>query len=92
VIGGDVIHGKDLEGFSLYGRNFEDEGFSVKFDRKGILGMYNEGEPNTNASQFFITLDAVRFYQKYIRACPIKKLDPIRLEYLHGPIRSYFIT
>ena len=47
------------KGFSLYGRNFEDESFEVKFDRKGILGMINEGVPDTNASKFFITLDAV---------------------------------
>ena len=56
---GDVVHGRDMEGFSKYGRNFPDEGFDVKFDRRGILGMLNENKPDTNASQFFITLDAV---------------------------------
>ena len=50
------------KGFSLYGRNFEDESFEVKFDRKGILGMINEGKPDTNASKFFITLDAVSLF------------------------------
>ena len=48
-----------MEGYSLYGRTFEDEGFDIKFDRKGILGMWNEGRPHSNASQFFITFDAV---------------------------------
>ncbi|KAI2632332.1 cyclophilin-like protein [Hypoxylon sp. NC1633] len=40
------------------GVNFKDEFHSrLKFNRRGLLGMANEGKPDTNASQFFFTLD-----------------------------------
>ncbi|KAI0381563.1 cyclophilin-like protein [Hypomontagnella monticulosa] len=40
------------------GVNFKDEFHSrLKFNRRGLLGMANEGRPDTNASQFFFTLD-----------------------------------
>lgn len=43
-------------GDSLWGGSFKDEVRSdVKFDRKGLLAMANAG-PNTNKSQFFITV------------------------------------
>lgn len=29
--------------------------FSVQHDRRGVLSMANQGKPNTNGSQFFIT-------------------------------------
>ncbi|KAK0706491.1 cyclophilin-like domain-containing protein [Lasiosphaeria miniovina] len=39
------------------GVNFKDEFHSrLKFNRRGLLGMANEGAPNTNSSQFFFTL------------------------------------
>lgn len=41
---------------NLYGRLWPDENFSVSHDKRGILSMANKG-PNTNGSQFFITLD-----------------------------------
>ena len=59
-MGGDLLDGRDLEGFSAFGRNFKDESKNVEFNRRGMLGMMNEGKPDTNASQFIITLDAVR--------------------------------
>ena len=50
-------------GFSpLYGRNWKDEEATPggkkhnKHDREGIVSMANAGKPNTNGSQFFITL------------------------------------
>mmetsp|Transcript_19383 Transcript_19383/g.42137 ORF Transcript_19383/g.42137 Transcript_19383/m.42137 type:complete len:354 (+) Transcript_19383:90-1151(+) len=45
-------------GFSpLYGRNWNDEERkSNKHDREGIVSMANTGKPNTNGSQFFVTL------------------------------------
>ncbi len=61
VIDGFMIQGGDPTGTgrggeSLYGGPFEDEFVdSLKFDLAGILAMANRG-PNTNTSQFFITL------------------------------------
>ncbi|KAI2642020.1 cyclophilin-like protein [Xylaria nigripes] len=40
------------------GINFKDEFHSrLKFNRRGLLGMANEGKIDTNGSQFFFTLD-----------------------------------
>ncbi|KAI6388320.1 hypothetical protein MCOR32_000211 [Pyricularia oryzae] len=40
------------------GINFKDEFHSrLKFNRRGLLGMANEGAPDTNGSQFFFTFD-----------------------------------
>ncbi|CAK7235234.1 Peptidyl-prolyl isomerase cwc27 [Sporothrix eucalyptigena] len=41
-----------------HGLGFKDEFHSrLKFNRRGLLGMANEGKPDTNSSQFFFTLD-----------------------------------
>ena len=61
VIKGFMIQGGDpagtgMGGESVWGKAFEDEvSSSAKFDRKGLLAMANAG-PNTNGSQFFITV------------------------------------
>ena len=44
-----------MGGESLWGGKFEDEFSMTKFHLKGALSMANAG-PNTNGSQFFITL------------------------------------
>lgn len=56
IQGGDPT-GTGMGGESIWGKAFEDEvSSSLKFDRKGLLAMANSG-PNTNGSQFFITVE-----------------------------------
>ncbi|KAI1766429.1 cyclophilin-like protein [Hypoxylon sp. FL1150] len=51
----DQRHGQNA---GQTGVNFRDEFHSrLKFNRRGLLGMANESKPDTNASQFFFTLD-----------------------------------
>lgn len=61
VIAGFMIQGGDpngtgMGGESIWNKDFEDE-FKpdLNFDREGLLAMANRG-PNTNGSQFFITV------------------------------------
>jgi len=59
IQGGDFTKRNGTGGESIYGGPFTDEDLTHPLDSEGLLCMANRG-PNTNGSQFFITL----------RACP----------------------
>ena len=60
VQGGDPT-GTGSGGESIYGRQFKDEPHrSLRFSHRGLLACANENAPDTNGSQFFLTLGEAR--------------------------------
>ncbi|EPQ54125.1 hypothetical protein GLOTRDRAFT_130511 [Gloeophyllum trabeum ATCC 11539] len=55
IQGGDFTKRNGTGGESIYGGAFEDEDLSRPLDSEGLVCMANKG-PNTNGSQFFVTL------------------------------------
>lgn len=58
---GDITRGDGRGGCSIWGEDFADENFEVKHFKAGLLSMSNRG-PDTNNSQFFITLANTFWY------------------------------
>jgi len=64
IQGGDPT-GTGRGGESIYGAEFKDEFHQrLKYTRRGLVGMANSGTPDTNTSQFFITLGETPELQK----------------------------
>ncbi|KAI0782269.1 cyclophilin-like domain-containing protein [Abortiporus biennis] len=55
IQGGDFTKRNGMGGESIYGAPFSDEDLTRPLDTEGLLCMANKG-PNTNGSQFFVTL------------------------------------
>ncbi|KOC71330.1 Peptidyl-prolyl cis-trans isomerase D [Habropoda laboriosa] len=58
IQGGDIINFDGTSGESIYGAQFEDENFNISHSVGGLLSMVNKGYPNSNSSQFVITISA----------------------------------
>jgi len=98
IQGGDPT-GTGKGGESIYGKVFENEyAPNVIFDRAGLLAMANAG-PNTNGSQFFITVKPTPWlnggytiFGKVIDGFEtVKKIENVKTSVGDRPIKKEFI-
>jgi len=85
LCGGDVVNNNGTSGLSIYGETFADEKTGLKHDAPGVLSMLGHG-PNTNSSQFFISLTPAPWMDEFYVAfgkvtVGLDLLDKISAEY-----------
>lgn len=104
VIRGFMIQGGDPTGTgtggeSIWGKDFENEYKpNVVFDKPGLLAMANRG-PNTNSSQFFITVapapwlnGGYTIFGKVIKGFDVvRKIDTVKTGAMDRPVAKQVI-
>jgi len=79
---------------SIYGKQFKDDGFTIKHDRPGIVTMSNCGSPDTNDSEFMICLKAIPALdgKNVAFGCVIEGLDIVEEMSRNMEHRPFIIT